>query len=42
VAKRMAFGWKTPEFPADGSNNATMIRQTTTTLDLIADRFDAA
>jgi len=42
VAKRMAFGWKTPEFPVDGSDNATMIRQTTTTLELIADRFDAA
>jgi len=42
VAKRMAFGWKTPEFPADGSDYATMIRQTTATLDLVADRFDAA
>jgi alkanesulfonate monooxygenase SsuD/methylene tetrahydromethanopterin reductase-like flavin-dependent oxidoreductase (luciferase family) len=42
MAKRMAFGWKTPEFPADGSDYATMIRQTTATLDLVADRFDAA
>jgi alkanesulfonate monooxygenase SsuD/methylene tetrahydromethanopterin reductase-like flavin-dependent oxidoreductase (luciferase family) len=42
VAKRMAFGWKTPEFPADGSDNATMIRQTLATLDMVADRFDAA
>jgi alkanesulfonate monooxygenase SsuD/methylene tetrahydromethanopterin reductase-like flavin-dependent oxidoreductase (luciferase family) len=42
VAKRMAFGWKTPEFPADGSDYATMVRQTATTLDLVADRFDSA
>jgi len=42
MARRMAFGWKTPEFPADGSDYATMIRQTTATLDLVADRFDAA
>ncbi len=42
MAKRMAFGWKTPEFPAAGSDYATMIRQTTATLDLVADRFDAA
>lgn len=42
MAKRMAFGWKTPEFPADGSDYATMVRQTALTLDLVADRFDAA
>ena len=42
MAKRMAFGWKAPEFPADGSDNAAMIGQTMTTLDLIADRFDSA
>jgi alkanesulfonate monooxygenase SsuD/methylene tetrahydromethanopterin reductase-like flavin-dependent oxidoreductase (luciferase family) len=38
----MEFGWKVPEFPADGSDNAAMIRQTFATLDLVADRFDAA
>ncbi len=36
------FGWKVPEFPADGSDNATLIRQTFETLDLVAGRFDAA
>jgi len=41
MAERMEFGWKAPEFPADGSDNATMIRQTLETLDLVADRFDA-
>ncbi len=42
MAKRMAFGWKTPEFPADGSDFATMVRQTAATLELVADRFDSA
>ena len=42
MAKRMAFGWKTPEFPADGSDFTTMVRQTADTLDLVADRFDSA
>ncbi|MDQ6833981.1 MAG: LLM class flavin-dependent oxidoreductase, partial [Chloroflexota bacterium] len=42
MAERMEFGWKAPEFPADGSDNAAMTRQTLETLDLIADRFAAA
>ncbi len=42
MAERVEFGWKVPEFPADGSDNATMTRQTLATLDLIADRFAAA
>ena len=42
MAKRMEFGWKAPEFPADGSDTAAMLRQTIATLDLVADRFDAA
>lgn len=42
MAERMEFGWKVPEFPADGSDNAAMIRQTLETLDLVAGRFDAA
>ena len=38
----MEFGWKVPEFPADGSDNAAMTRQTFETLDLVQGRFDAA
>jgi alkanesulfonate monooxygenase SsuD/methylene tetrahydromethanopterin reductase-like flavin-dependent oxidoreductase (luciferase family) len=42
MAQRVEFGWKAPEFPADGSDFAAMIRQTQETLDLVAGRFDAA
>ena len=42
MAKRMEFGWKAPEFPAAGDDNAAMIRQTLETLDLVSGRFDAA
>src|SRR5438270_11406936 len=42
MAERVEFGWKAPEFPADGSDNAAMIRQTFEVLDLIEGRFDAA
>jgi alkanesulfonate monooxygenase SsuD/methylene tetrahydromethanopterin reductase-like flavin-dependent oxidoreductase (luciferase family) len=42
MAERVEFGWKAPEFPADGSDNAAMIRQTFEALDLIERRFDAA
>lgn len=42
MAERVEFGWKVPEFPVDGSDNAAMIRQTFETLDLIEGRFPAA
>jgi alkanesulfonate monooxygenase SsuD/methylene tetrahydromethanopterin reductase-like flavin-dependent oxidoreductase (luciferase family) len=41
MARRVEFGWKAPEFPVDGSDSATLLRQTEATLDLVADRFDA-
>lgn len=42
MAERVEFGWKVPEFPADGSDNATFIRQTLATLDLVQGRFSSA
>jgi alkanesulfonate monooxygenase SsuD/methylene tetrahydromethanopterin reductase-like flavin-dependent oxidoreductase (luciferase family) len=39
---RMEFGWKVPEFPADGSDSRTLTRQSLETLDLIRGRFPAA
>ena len=38
----MEFGWKVPEFPADGSDNAAFIRQTLETLELVEGRFPSA
>lgn len=42
MTQQITFGWKVPEFPADGSDFATMIAQATATLDLVEDRFAAA
>jgi len=39
---QMEFGWKVPEFPTDGSDAATLLQQTLTTLDLIGNRFHSA
>jgi len=38
----MDFGWKVPEFPADGSDAAGLLRQTLATLDLINGHFHSA
>ena len=42
MVERLEFGWRLPDFPTDGSDNATFLRQITDTLDLIHGRFDAA
>lgn len=36
------FGWKVPEFPADGSDMATLLRQTEETLALVQGRWHSA
>ena len=39
---RIEYGWRTPDFPTDGSNSPTFLRQMFDTLDLIRGRFDSA
>ncbi len=39
---RIEFGWRVPDFPTDGSDNPTFLRQTTETLDRIRGRLDSA
>ena len=36
------FGWRVPDFPTDGSDSPTFLRQITATLDLIHGRLDSA
>ncbi len=38
----MEFGWKVPEFSADGSDITTLLRQTEATLDLVRGRWHSA
>ncbi len=42
MSATMTFGWKVPEFPADGSDFATMMQQATETLDLVQGHFTTA
>ncbi len=42
MTERVEFGWRAPDFPTDGSDSPTFLRQMTETLDLIHGRFDAA
>ncbi len=42
MTQRVEFGWKVPEFSADGSDFATLTAQTTATLDLVQGRFASA
>ncbi len=42
MVKQAEFGWRVPDFPMDGSDNAAFLGQITRTLDLIRGRFDAA
>src|SRR5262245_24213680 len=39
---RIEYGWRTPDFPTDGSDNPTFLRQIYDTLDLIRGQFDSA
>ncbi len=40
--ERIAFGWRVPDFPTDGSDSPAFLRQITDTLDRIHGRFDSA
>ena len=39
---RIEFGWRVPDFPTDGSDSPTFLRQITETLERIRGRFDSA
>jgi alkanesulfonate monooxygenase SsuD/methylene tetrahydromethanopterin reductase-like flavin-dependent oxidoreductase (luciferase family) len=42
MEQRVTYGWRVPDFPTDGSDSATFLRQITETLDLVHGSLDAA